>query len=318
MKASELKPGQFFAKRSSVGVWMFDEYRCESVARMVAIDTMIALGLDPHDFRTRDKIITGISERINGTLDCVTGWDDEPQGEHNDRICQLESALRNALHVLEKCTANEWPALKEIVPEAVEDIKEVLGMATTAPLQLREGAVCHFCGKAAACYGTYEGMTGYSCDECCGHGNEDGYCEPIAEVPPPVEPPQPDGIYCPRCNAPVESTSGSANRKLDADKDLQAVAKPVTAGSPLSPAEQFKAGDWVVCVDDKDSLMRLRSGKVYEVVDVDETGDVAVQKGLFFWASRFRHATPAETKKATEPQPDADKPITDWVEVVTR
>jgi hypothetical protein len=39
--------------------------------------------------------------------------------------------------------------------------------------------VCPHCGKPATCYGTYEGHTGYGCDECCGHGNEDGHCEPV-------------------------------------------------------------------------------------------------------------------------------------------
>ena len=57
--------------RSSCGVWMHDESRCESVARMVAIDCMVSLGLDPNDFRTRDKIIVAISGRINQVLDEV-------------------------------------------------------------------------------------------------------------------------------------------------------------------------------------------------------------------------------------------------------
>ena len=35
---------------------------------------------------------------------------------------------------------------------------------------------CADCGKPAACYGTYEGRSGFACDECCGHGCEDGYC----------------------------------------------------------------------------------------------------------------------------------------------
>jgi len=55
--------------KSNTGVWMHDEKRCESVSRMVAIDVMITLGLDPADFRTRDKIINGIHDRINRSLD---------------------------------------------------------------------------------------------------------------------------------------------------------------------------------------------------------------------------------------------------------
>lgn len=37
--------------------------------------------------------------------------------------------------------------------------------------------VCQFCQKPATCHGTYEGNTGYACDDFCGHGCEDGHCE---------------------------------------------------------------------------------------------------------------------------------------------
>ncbi len=41
---------------------------------------------------------------------------------------------------------------------------------------------CWVCGKSAACFGRYEGHgpMGYACDDCCGHGCEDGHCDPIA------------------------------------------------------------------------------------------------------------------------------------------
>ena len=42
--------------------------------------------------------------------------------------------------------------------------------------------LCYYCEKRpAACRGAYEGSTiqRVACDECCGHGNEDGHCEPI-------------------------------------------------------------------------------------------------------------------------------------------
>ena len=60
-------------KKSDVGVWMDNEDRFESVARMIAIDCMAALGMDHvHDFRTRDKIIAAISPRVQRTLDDVS------------------------------------------------------------------------------------------------------------------------------------------------------------------------------------------------------------------------------------------------------
>ena len=46
----------------------------------------------------------------------------------------------------------------------------------------REAIPCHTCGKPATCFGSYEDNFGAGCDECCGHGNEDGWCKPIAEI----------------------------------------------------------------------------------------------------------------------------------------
>lgn len=42
--------------------------------------------------------------------------------------------------------------------------------------------VCAFCGQTATCFGAYEGheKDQYACDDCCAHGNEDGYCRPVA------------------------------------------------------------------------------------------------------------------------------------------
>lgn len=52
-----------------------------------------------------------------------------------------------------------------------------------------EPARCQMCGKPAACLGVYENPDNdpaYACDECCGHGNEDGWCNPV-EGPVPTE-----------------------------------------------------------------------------------------------------------------------------------
>lgn len=42
---------------------------------------------------------------------------------------------------------------------------------------------CHICGKPATCVGVYEGRDDQprlpACDDCCGHGNEDGWCVPL-------------------------------------------------------------------------------------------------------------------------------------------
>lgn len=41
--------------------------------------------------------------------------------------------------------------------------------------------ICSNCGEPAACFGSYETelTPAFACSECCGHGNEDGHCEPV-------------------------------------------------------------------------------------------------------------------------------------------
>ncbi len=44
---------------------------------------------------------------------------------------------------------------------------------------------CAHCGEPATCFGVYEDPSGpveRACDACCGHGNEDGWCESIREA----------------------------------------------------------------------------------------------------------------------------------------
>ncbi len=45
-------------------------------------------------------------------------------------------------------------------------------------------ARCANCGKPAACIGAYEGSgEAFACDNCCAHGNEDGWCNPVSAHP---------------------------------------------------------------------------------------------------------------------------------------
>lgn len=60
---------------------------------------------------------------------------------------------------------------------------------------------CGYCGKPATCYGVYENPcrpVTRACDDCCGHGREDGWCSPFggdcidcahAALSPEPEPP---------------------------------------------------------------------------------------------------------------------------------
>lgn len=41
---------------------------------------------------------------------------------------------------------------------------------------------CAICDRPATCYGSHEGHEPhYSCDNCCGHGCEDGWCTLLSE-----------------------------------------------------------------------------------------------------------------------------------------
>lgn len=49
--------------------------------------------------------------------------------------------------------------------------------------QLGANVACQECGRRSICVGRYEGHgeEGASCDECCGHGNEDGHCHQLTD-----------------------------------------------------------------------------------------------------------------------------------------
>jgi hypothetical protein len=47
---------------------MLDSEACISAERAIVVDAMTALGLDPNDWRTRDKLIVAISPRVTGML----------------------------------------------------------------------------------------------------------------------------------------------------------------------------------------------------------------------------------------------------------
>ena len=62
--------------------------------------------------------------------------------------------------------------------------QEGLTAETLAAMYRTASATCARCGEPATCLGAYEGAETeqYGCDECCGHGNEDGHCEAVGDV----------------------------------------------------------------------------------------------------------------------------------------
>ena len=94
--------------------------------------------------------------------------------------------------------------------------------------QLREShPKCLCCGKLASCMGSYDEAWGYACDECCGHGNEDGQCFPLADVPT-------------RFQAALKWV-GDANERADAAEASSPPPPPIDDEFPEPDPEPFFA-----------------------------------------------------------------------------
>lgn len=56
-------------------------------------------------------------------------------------------------------------------------------LAETITLEQMESIKCESCSRVAICIGRYDADEGdpdeAACDECCGHGCEDGHCEQL-------------------------------------------------------------------------------------------------------------------------------------------
>jgi hypothetical protein len=74
-----------------------------------------------------------------------------------------------------------WPTSRQ--PVCTCDLGTLLATLTRLT-RSPEASACAICGKPATCRGAYEGEQEpqLACDSCCGHGNEDGRCEPLREM----------------------------------------------------------------------------------------------------------------------------------------
>ena len=134
----------YAAIRSSVGVWMAPDGACVSVARMIAIEAMQAMGLDPTEWRLRDKIIMAISDRVNGTMDFVANEDIFRRAMESmaaqfvcPKMTALEMArmqLKDAVARPETWTAQEKQEAYESVEPAVETALEFQPYVESCPI----------------------------------------------------------------------------------------------------------------------------------------------------------------------------------------
>lgn len=73
--------------------------------------------------------------------------------------------------------------------------------------EIIETEFCVECGNPATCVGKHEAAEKWSaaCDKCCGHGNEDGHCEPV-------------GRYAQRTIKALQAALGEAVREAKSAK----------------------------------------------------------------------------------------------------
>lgn len=86
-----------------------------------------------------------------------------------------DKALRVCLDLL---GAPKYSGDDEMPPGAELDLDERMQ-------RLLRTLKCRTCDAPATCIGEYEGHGGEqpACDDCCGHGNEDGHCERVGGSP---------------------------------------------------------------------------------------------------------------------------------------
>ena len=67
------------------------------------------------------------------------------------------------------------------VTDALDEVVRLRKELAAARAALQDIAPkCAACGALASCVGSYEGeRESHACDDCCGHGSEDGHCTPV-------------------------------------------------------------------------------------------------------------------------------------------
>ena len=104
---------------------------------------------------------------------------------------------------------------------------------------------CAHCDKPATCFGSYEDSVswGYACDECCGHGCEDGQCFPIAEIGVEF---QKQAVALEKMDEDLLATTEraeQAERERDEARAL-CVAETMFEGALLSESERATVEAW--------------------------------------------------------------------------
>jgi hypothetical protein len=129
----------------------------------------------------REKLASWIRDRMNGG--CRIMSDD----------CKCPLCLVDALVAHARPAAASADEPRKVKPPrmgppydpVVEANRDLIKPVAHARAQETPTLTCAHCGQPAACFGEYEtcdGTIALACDACCGHGNEDGWCRPIAKL----------------------------------------------------------------------------------------------------------------------------------------
>lgn len=92
---SKPKTNPFAVRRVKSGsVWRLDNEEGVSASRAIAVTAMLALGMDPGDWRTRDKLILKLHPQVDGMLDHVQTAEREGDVALDELNRQLSVALK--------------------------------------------------------------------------------------------------------------------------------------------------------------------------------------------------------------------------------
>jgi hypothetical protein len=98
-----------------------------------------------------------------------------------------QTVEQEAQALLKEFTMNPF---ERKLAQSIRDLLVLL--ASKDQQQARDWPMCRQCEKRpASCFGAYEGSghdVSLACDDCCGHGNEDGWCKPLVEAAAMVGP----------------------------------------------------------------------------------------------------------------------------------
>lgn len=147
--------------------------------------------------------------------------------------------------------------------EALERLRAALPVEEQGPRPV--DLTCAHCRKnPATCIGRYEGHGGYhpACDECCGHGNEDGFCRPpdmlvdiLRDVNETISEAE-DGLPLVAASRPLEEAPLMTHVAADRDmgrtqapkaEEGKAEPRPGTDGGPLAGCRWRYSEGYLFC-----------------------------------------------------------------------